>query len=87
VIRLTTALLTLGAIMATATVTAQAQGECWWVGCNLEAPWCRFYCGTDDPRQTEIDPGSQWQSRPAGVYPRHRYHRHAKHHNGRNSSG
>jgi len=41
-IRLTTASLTLGVIMAIAmTVTAQAQGECWWVGCNLEAPLCR----------------------------------------------
>jgi hypothetical protein len=83
-IRLTTALLTLGVITATA-VAAQAQGECWWVGCNLEAPWCRFYCGTDDPRQTEID--GQWQPRPASLYPQHRYHRHVRHHIRGNSSG
>jgi hypothetical protein len=85
-IGLKTAVLALVAIMATATTgTAQAQSECWWVGCNLEAPWCRFYCGTDDPRQTEI--GGQWQPHPVDVYPRHQYHRHAKHHKTGNSEG
>jgi hypothetical protein len=53
-IKLTTALLlTLGVGVSIAS-TARAQGECWWVGCNLEAPWCRFYCGTDDPDKQKL---------------------------------
>ena len=44
-IRLTTALLTLGVGMAIAT-TAIAQSS-WWVGCNSEAPWCRLQTGSD----------------------------------------
>lgn len=77
-IRLTTALLTLGVIIAIAS-TAQAQGdECFWVGCNPEAGVCRLLCGTDDPRQTEI--GGQWQAPYANAYPRRQYHRQAKHH-------
>jgi len=85
-IRLTIALLTLGVIVTPAmTVTAQAQGDCWWVGCNTEAPWCRLYCGTDNPRQSAID--SKWHSRPTGVYFWHQHHRHAKHHRVGNSSG
>ena len=31
-------------------VTAQAQGECWWAGCNPEADLCRLLCGSDDVR-------------------------------------
>jgi hypothetical protein len=78
-IRLTTALLTLGVIIAIAsTVSAQAQGECFWVGCNPEADLCRLFCGSDDPRQTEI--GRQWQAPYASAHPRYQYHRHVKHH-------
>jgi hypothetical protein len=43
-IRLTTALLTLGISMAIAT-TAVAQN--WWVGCNPDAPMCRLQTGSD----------------------------------------
>ena len=80
-IRLTTALLTLGVIMTTATtVTAQAQGECWWVGCNPEADLCRLLCGSDDIN-------SQWQAPYASTYPGHRTpHRHTRHHKVRHSS-
>jgi hypothetical protein len=78
-IRLTIALIMLGVVAAIAsTVTAQAQGECWWVGCNPEADLCRLLCRSDDPRQTET--GGQWQAPYAGAYPRHQYHRHANHH-------
>jgi hypothetical protein len=62
--RLTTALLTLGFGMATATTAiAQGQGECFWVGCNPEAPYCRSYCGTDPVV------GNQWA--PGYVAPTH----------------
>jgi len=44
-IKLTTALVTLGVGMAIAT-TAVAQSG-WWVGCNPEAPACRLYAGSD----------------------------------------
>ena len=72
-IRLTTGLLTLGIIMAAMTV-AQAQGECWWVGCNPEADLCRLLCGSDDIN-------SEWQAPYYGVYPQQRsFHRHVKHH-------
>jgi hypothetical protein len=78
-IRLAAVALTLGVILATATtVTAQAQGECWWAGCNPEADLCRLLCGSDDPQQTEI--GRQWQAPYASAYPRYQYHRHVKHH-------
>jgi hypothetical protein len=82
-IRLMTAALTLGVIMAIATPTAQAQDDCFWVGCNPEAGVCRLLCGHDDPRQTEI--GSQWHAPYGGPYPgayqSHRTpHWHAKHH-------
>jgi len=81
-IRLTTALPTLGFVMAIAsTVTAQAQGECWWAGCNPEADLCRLLCGSDDVR-------SQWQAPYASMHPRQRSsHRHAKHHKSGHSSG
>ena len=78
--RFTTALLTLGIIAATGR-TANAQ-ECWWAGCNPEADLCRLFCGSGDPRQTEI--GSQWRA-PYGGYYRGAYlshptpHWHAKH--------
>lgn len=58
-IRLTTALLTLGFGMAIAT-TAIAQG--WWVGCNPDAPMCRVQTGSDDVR-------NQWA--PGYVAPTH----------------
>ena len=54
-IRLTTALLTLGVSMATAT-TAIAQG-CFYGHCNPEASWCRLLCGSD-PQQQDVR--SQW---------------------------
>ena len=55
-IRLTTALLTLGVSMATAT-TALAQGGCFYGSCNPEASWCRLLCGSD-PQQQNVR--SQW---------------------------
>jgi len=73
-VRLTTALLTMGVIAAMET-TAGAQ-ECWWVGCNPEADLCRLLCGSDDPRQSEIN--SQWQAPYVGTY-RPTRHWHAKH--------
>ena len=78
-IRLTIALLTLGVSVAIATTAiAQEQGECWWVGCNPEAPWCRLLCGSD-PQQQYVR--SQWQASYASMYPRQRSpHRRAKHH-------
>jgi len=45
-IRLTTALVTLGVGMAVA-MTASAQPG-WWVGCNPEADLCRLLCGSDE---------------------------------------
>jgi hypothetical protein len=57
-IRLTTALITLGVGMGIET-TAFAQGSgCWWGGCNPEADLCRSLCGTDNPFQSNI--GGQW---------------------------
>jgi hypothetical protein len=47
-IRLTTALLTLGVGMATATTAIAQPG--WWVGCNPEATGCRILSGGADPR-------------------------------------
>ena len=55
-IRLTTALLTLGVSMATAT-TALAQDGCFYGSCNPEASWCRLLCGSD-PQQQNVR--SQW---------------------------
>jgi hypothetical protein len=74
-IRLIVALLMLGVGLAIATtVTAQAQGECWWVGCNPEADLCRLLCGSDDVR-------SQWQAPYSPFYPQQRsIHQHAKRH-------
>ena len=54
-IRLTTALLTLGVGMATAT-TAIAQC-CFYGHCNPEASWCRLLCGSDSQQQNVR---SQW---------------------------
>ena len=54
-IGLTTALLTLGVSVATAT-TAIAQG-CFYGHCNPEASWCRLLCGSD-PQQQNVR--SQW---------------------------
>jgi hypothetical protein len=47
-IRLTTALLTLGVGMAIATMAVAQPG--WWVGCNPEAYGCAFLSGGADPR-------------------------------------
>jgi hypothetical protein len=47
-IRLTTALLTLGVGMAIATTAIAQPG--WWVGCNPEADLCRLYSGGADPQ-------------------------------------
>jgi hypothetical protein len=57
-IRLTTALLTLGVSVATAT-TALTQGQdgCFYGSCNPEASWCRLLCGSD-PQQQNVR--SQW---------------------------
>ena len=51
-IRLTTALLTLGVSIASAT-TALAQGQdgCFYGSCNPEASWCRLLCGSDPQQQ------------------------------------
>jgi hypothetical protein len=47
-IRLTTALLTLGVGMAIATTAIAQPG--WWVGCNPEADLCRLLSGGADPQ-------------------------------------
>jgi hypothetical protein len=47
-IKLTTALLSLGVGMATATAAFAQPG--WWVGCNPEATGCRTLSGGADPR-------------------------------------
>ena len=60
-IRMTTALPTLGVSVATAT-TAIAEG--WWAGCNPQAPWCQRL--SSDPPQDR----SQWA--PGYVAPVHR---------------
>jgi len=80
-IRLTTALLLLGVMVAAGTGFAQGQDECWWAGCNREASLCRYLC----PRQSDV--GGQWQPRPASIYPWHQYRRHAKHQKRGNPSG
>jgi hypothetical protein len=56
-IRLTTALLTLGVSMATAT-TALGQGQdgCFYGSCNPEASWCRLLCGSDPQQQNVRSP-------------------------------
>jgi len=67
-IRLITALLTLGVGMAIAT-TAIAQG--WWVGCNPDAPMCRVQTGSDDVRN-QWAPGAPTHHRSMYMYvPRH----------------
>jgi hypothetical protein len=71
--KLMTTLATLG-VGATIATTAMAQGECWWVGCNPEAPLCRVQCGSDNVL-------SQWQVPYAGAYyPQRSFNRHAKRH-------
>jgi hypothetical protein len=47
-VRLTTALLTLGVGLAIATTAIAQPG--WWVGCNPEADLCRLLSGGADPR-------------------------------------
>jgi hypothetical protein len=70
-IRLTTALLTLGVSMTTAT-TALAQDGCSFYGsCNPEASWCRLLCGSDPQRQNVR---SQWApGYVAATHHRHMY--------------
>jgi hypothetical protein len=77
-IKLTTALLTLGISMATVpTVIAQRLNECFYGSCNPEAPWCRVLCGSD----------SQYENVRSGWNHRHaKHHHHTNHHKGRNSS-
>jgi hypothetical protein len=51
-IRLTTALLTLGVSIASATTAlAQSQDGCFYGSCNPEASWCRLLCGSDPQQQ------------------------------------
>ena len=51
-IRLATALLTLGVSTATATTAlAQDQNECFYGSCNSEASWCRLLCGSNPQQQ------------------------------------
>ena len=83
-IRLMTALPTLGIVMAVATTAIAQGGECWWVGCNPEATLCRTQCGSDNV----LSQWYQWQAPYAYTYPRQRSHRrHTKHHKDENSSG
>ena len=73
-IRLTTALLTLGVGMATAT-TALAQDGCFYGSCNPEASWCRLLCGSDPQQQNVRSPATHHR----GMYmyvPPHRTHMH-----------
>jgi hypothetical protein len=66
VIRLTTALLTLGVGMAIATTAIAQPG--WWQGCNPEADWCRLLSGGANPR---LAPGADPQWAPGYVTPTH----------------
>jgi hypothetical protein len=80
-IKLTTALLTLGVGIAIAT-TAFAQPG-WWVGCNPEATGCRVLSGGADPR---LAPRYVAPTYPRSMYmyaPRHRTHTHRTSTNGR----
>jgi hypothetical protein len=73
-IKLTTALLTLGVGIAIAT-TAFAQPG-WWVGCNPEATGCRVLSGGADPR---LAPRYVAPTYPRSMYmyaPRHSTHTH-----------
>ena len=64
-IRLTTAMLTLGLGMAIAT-TANAQG--WWVGCNPDAPMCRVQTGSDPVVGNQSAPGYVAPTRHRSMY-------------------
>jgi hypothetical protein len=68
-VSLTTALLTLGVSMATAT-TAIAQDECFYGSCNPNSSRCRLLCGSN-PQQQNVR--SQWHHG-------HAKHNHTKHH-------
>jgi len=82
-IRLTTALVTLGVGMAVA-MTASAQPG-WWVGCNPEADLCRLLSGGADlqlaPGYVAPAPGYVAPTHPRNMYmyvPRHtRSHKNA----------
>jgi hypothetical protein len=76
-VRLTTALLTVGVGMAIAT-TANAQG--WWAdsGCNPNAPMCRRLAGSDPQQQYVRHPRSMYM-----YVPRHSTHTHRTGTNGR----
>jgi hypothetical protein len=68
-IRLTTALLTLGVVMAIATTAIAQPG--WWVGCNPEAYGCAFLSGGANPR---LAPRYAAPASPRSMYmyaPRH----------------
>jgi len=68
-IRLTTAVLTLGVGMAIATAAVAQPG--WWVGCNPEATGCRVLSGGADPLSA---PGYFAPTRHRSMYmyaPRH----------------
>jgi hypothetical protein len=65
-IRLTTALLTLGVGMAIATSAIAQPG--WWAGCNPEAYGCQLLSGGADPR---LAPGANPQWAPGYVTPTH----------------
>jgi hypothetical protein len=80
-IRLTTALLTLGVGMAIAT-TAIAMEPQGWCNCNPEAPACRVYCGSDP----EGPPAYVAPAQPRSMYmyvPRHSTRTHRAGTNGR----
>jgi len=84
-IRLTTALVTLGVGVAIAT-TANAQG--WWAdsGCNREAPLCRFMAGPDPQQEYDPPPGYVAPAHPRSMYmyaPRHGIRMHRTSTNGR----
>jgi hypothetical protein len=85
-VRLTTALLTLGIGLATATVAnaIEPEGSC---NCNPEAPACRIICGS-----TPSAPPQQWgpeyvaPTHPRSMYmyvPRHSTRTHRTNTNGR----
>ena len=61
--RLTTALLTLGVGTAIATTAIAQPG--WWVGCNPEADLCRLLSGGADP---QLGPGYVAPTYPRSMY-------------------
>jgi hypothetical protein len=81
-VRLTTALLTLGVGMAIATTAIAQPG--WWVGCNPEADLCRVLSGGADP---QLAPRYVAPVHPRNMYmyaPRHSTRTHRTGTNSRN---